>query len=122
MIMMRAVWFFVLILLVVTPQRVCTCQHEHEHQAHVPVAPADPVDDASCLTTDSEQGSDCQCKTRIGDTPKRVVLQFDELVAFLPAVANSDNRISQVESSTFVKQAHIPSAVPLYLSTSRLRP
>ena len=118
--MMRAVWFFVLILLVVTPQRVCTCQHEHH--AHVPMAPSDRPDESSCLTADSEQDCDCQCKTRIGDAPKRVEVQLDDLLDLLPIGIITDRSLSQVVYSKFFQQDHIPPAVPLYLSTARLRP
>jgi hypothetical protein len=118
--MMRALWLFVLILMVATPQRVCTCQHEHH--AHVPVAPADPVDDASCVTTDSDQDCHCQCKSRIGDAPKRVAIQLDDFVSFVPPITARDNDLSVSESCAVVRQDHIAPPVPLYLSTARLRP
>ena len=118
--MMRAVWFFVLILLVVTPQRVCTCQHEHH--AHVPMAHSDSPDESSCLTADSEQDCDCHCKTRIGDAPKRVEVQLDDLLDLLPVGIATDRSLSQAVYSKFFQQDHIPPAVPLYLSTARLRP
>ncbi len=118
----RGMWIFMLILLVVTPPRVCTCQHDHhDHHSHQPQLPIDPAEQPFATLADSDHDCHCGGTTRISDTPKRVPIQLEFDNEFLPSVTHCDMKLSHVDDSQIAKQLSIPLPVPVYLATARLR-